>query len=78
MKSIYDFIIKPLGKKYNNSIHINNKELILNTKIENWKAVNRMGIVVQTPLAISTKIKKDDIVIIHQNVAETYKNSTET
>lgn len=68
MKSIYDFIIKPLGKKYNNSIHINNKELILNTKIENWKAVNRMGIVVQTPLAISTKIKKDDIVIIHQNV----------
>ena len=68
MKSIYDFIVKPAGERYSNKIKINDKELILNTNIENWKAVNRIAVVVETPLAFSTKIKKDDLVVVHQNV----------
>ena len=75
MKSIYDFIVKPLGEKYNNKINIKNKELYLNTKIEGWKFVNRLAIVVETPLAFDIGIKKGDIIVIHQNVFRTFYNS---
>ncbi|MAO22806.1 MAG: hypothetical protein CMJ25_18815 [Phycisphaerae bacterium] len=75
MKSIYDFIVKPLGEKYNNKINIKNKELYLNTKIEGWKFVNRLAIVVETPLAFDIGIKKGDTVVIHQNVFRTFYNS---
>ena len=61
MKSIYDFIIKPVGERYNNEIKIKNKKLILNTSIENWKAINRIALVIETPIAYSTKIKKGNL-----------------
>ena len=68
MKSLYDFIVKPLGERYNNAIKLGDKSLIINTKIENFKAVNRLAEVVSVPLAYSTAIKEGDIVVIHQNV----------
>jgi hypothetical protein len=72
MKSLYDFIIQPMGDKYSNTVKIGNKDIVVNTKIENWKFVNRLAIVKETPLAFDTKIKKGDIVIIHQNVFRTF------
>jgi len=72
MKSLYDFIIQPLGDKYSNTVKIGNKDIVVNTKIENWKFVNRLAIVKQTPLAFNTKIKVGDIVVIHQNVFRTF------
>ena len=72
MKSLYDFIVKPLGDKYNNTININNKKLIINTKIENWKFVNRLAEVVETPKAFKTPINKGNLLIIHQNVFRTF------
>ena len=75
MKSLYDFIIKPFGQgRYNNSKKINEKELILNTKIESWKFVNRFAEVVSTPLAFNTVIKKGDIIVLHQNVFRRFYN----
>jgi hypothetical protein len=68
MNSLYDFIVKPLGERYNNAIKLGDKSLIINTKIENFKAVNRLAEVVSVPLAYSTAIKEGDIVVIHQNV----------
>ncbi len=68
MNSLYDFIVKPLGERYNNVIKLGDKSLIINTKIENFKAVNRLAEVVSVPLAYSTAIKEGDIVVIHQNV----------
>ena len=72
MNSIYDFIVKPVGDKYKNTVKIDNKELVVNTKIENWKFVNRIAEVVQVPLAFNTGIKKGDKVLIHQNVFRTF------
>jgi len=74
MKSVYDFIVKPLGDRYDNVKKINNKDLILNTKIESWKFVNRFAEVVSTPLAFNTPIKKGDIVVVHQNVFRRFYN----
>ena len=72
MKSLYDFIVKPLGDKYKNTVKIAGKNVVINTKIENWKFVNRLAEVIETPLAFKSDIKKGDIVVIHQNVFRTF------
>ena len=72
MKSLYDFIIEPLGDKYKNEIQVGDKKIVVNTKIESWKFVNRLAKVVKTPLAFTTKIKKGDIIVVHQNVFRTF------
>ena len=72
MKSLYDFIVEPLGDKYNNTVKVGDKSLIVNTKIESFKFVNRLAKVIKTPLAFNVDIKIGDIVIIHQNVFRTF------
>jgi len=75
MNSLYDFIVKPIGEgRYNNSKKIGEKELILNTKIESWKFVNRFAEVVSTPLAITSNIKKGDTIVVHQNIFRRFYN----
>ena len=56
MKSLYDFIVEPLGEKYSNTIKVGDKNLVLNTKIESFKFVNRLAKVLETPKAFSTSI----------------------
>ena len=68
MRSLYDFIIKPLGDRYENELKLGNKTLVLNTKIESFKSVNNLAVVVETPKAFKTNIKKGDIIVIHHNV----------
>jgi len=74
MKSLYDFIVEPLGDKYNNEIKVGDKKLVVNTKIESWTFVNRLAKVIETPLAFKTDIKKGDTIVIHQNVFRTFYN----
>jgi co-chaperonin GroES (HSP10) len=68
MNSLYDFIITPLGDRYNNEIKIGDKTLIINTSIESFKSVNNLAVVVKTPKAFNTGIKVGDVVVIHHNV----------
>jgi len=68
MRSVFDFIVKPVGERYNNKVKIADKELIVNTKIESFKSVNNFAEVAALPLAYSTDIKVGDIVVIHHNV----------
>jgi hypothetical protein len=68
MNSLYDFIVEPLGDKYSNTIMVDGKELVVNTKIEDFKFVNRLAKVIKTPLAFNLDIKIGDIVVVHQNV----------
>jgi len=74
MKSVYDFIIKPVGKVYDNSIDVDGKELLLNTSIEKHKFVNNKAIVVSTPLAFDTPIEEGDEIIVHHNIFRRYYN----
>jgi len=74
MKSVYDFIVKPIGDRYANTKKIGDTELVLNTKVESWKFVNRFAEVVSTPLAVATPVKQGDIVVIHQNVFRRFYN----
>ena len=72
MNSLYDFIVRPLGKEYSNDINIGGVKLILNTKIESFKFVNNLAIVVSIPLAYKTRINVGDIIVIHHNVFRTF------
>ena len=64
MRSLYDFIVKPLGEEYDNEITIGDKKLVLNTKIESFKFVNNVAEVVEVPVAFNTPIEKGDLIII--------------
>ncbi len=68
MKSLYNFIVKPHGERYNNTIKLNEKELIVNTNIEHHQFINKKAIVVSTPIAFNSPIKKGDIVYVHHNL----------
>ena len=68
MRSVFSFIVKPVGDRYDNKVKVEGKDLILNTKIENFKSVNNLAEVIEIPLAYSTNIKIGDLVIIHHNV----------
>ena len=68
MRSVFNFIVKPVGSRYDNEIKVEGGSLILNTKIESFKSVNNLAEVVAIPLAYSTDIQVGDLVIIHHNV----------
>ena len=68
MKSVYNFVVKPKGKRYNNTKKINDVELIINTEIYNHQYVNREAEVISTPIIGDTNIKPGDTVVVHHNV----------
>ena len=68
MKAYKDFLVSPVGERYNNSTKVGNKNLILNTEVYNHQFVNRTAKVIATPLLFPSPINVNDEVIIHHNV----------
>jgi len=68
MRSIYDFIIKPVGERYDNKVELGEHTLITNSSIESFKHVNNVAEVVETPVAFATPIRKGDLIVVHHNV----------
>ena len=68
MKAYKDFIISPIGERYNNSTKVGDKELIINTEIFNHQYVNRLAKVIEVPILFNTPVRKDDEIIVHHNV----------
>ena len=63
-----DFIISPIGDRYNNSTRVGEKKLVLNTEVYNHQYVNRLARVIATPLLFQSPINVGDEVIVHYNV----------
>ena len=74
MKSVYNYIIKPKGKRYKNSIDVGEKSLILNTEIFNHQYVNREAEIISLPSVGSSELKVGDTVIVHHNVFRRWHN----
>ena len=74
MKSVYNFVVKPKGERYNNTKKLDGGELILNTEIFNHQFVNREAEVISTPIIGDTDIKPGDTVIVHHNVFRRWHN----
>ena len=68
MKAYKDFIVSPIGKRYNNSKKVGDKNLILNTEIYNHQFVNRNAKVIATPLLFQSPLNVGDEVIVHHNI----------
>ena len=68
MKSIYGFLIKPIGGRYNNIKKVGDKELVLNTELYNHQYINREAEVLSIPKIGETDIKPGDIVVVHHNI----------
>tara|TARA_R100001463_G_scaffold80917_3_gene135372 strand:- start:124 stop:702 length:579 start_codon:yes stop_codon:yes gene_type:complete len=68
MKTYKDYLISPIGERYNNSKKVGDKELIVNTEIFNHQYVNRKAKVIATPLLFQSPIEVGDEVIVHHNV----------
>ena len=74
MKSVYNFVVKPKGERYNNTKKVGDSELILNTEIYNHQYINREAIILSTPIIGDTDIKPGDTVIVHHNVFRRWHN----
>ena len=74
MKGVYGFLIKPKGDRYNNTVDIDDKKLIVNTEIYNHQYVNREAIVLSAPKINNTDIKEGDTILVHHNVFRRWHN----
>ena len=74
MKSIYGLLIKPIGERYNNTVKVDDKELILNTEIYNHQYINREAEVVGLPILGNTDISIGDKVVVHYNIFRRWHN----
>ena len=74
MKAYKDFIVSPIGERYNNSTKVGDKQLILNTEIYNHQFVNRLAKVIATPLLFQSPINVGDEVIVHHNIFRRWHN----
>ena len=74
MQSLYAFIVEPIKSRYNNTKKIAEKNLILNTEIQDHRYVNRNAVVISTPINVKTNIKIGDEIIVHHNVFRRYSN----
>jgi len=72
MRSIFDFVVEPLGGRYSNTKDINGVNLILNTQIFTHQNVNRLAIVKSLPITGDTNISIGDQVVVHHNVFRRY------
>jgi hypothetical protein len=68
MKSVNDFIVTPINGRYNNTVKVDEIDLVVNTKIEEFKSISKIAEVVALPLSIKTNIKIGDKVIVHHNI----------
>ena len=74
MKSIFNFIVTPKEKRYNNVKKLGDKELILNTEIFNHQNVSRNAIVLEAPIMSCSEVEKGDEVIIHHNIFRRWRD----
>ena len=68
MDAYKDYIINPIGDRYNNSVRVGDKELVLNTEIFNHQYINRLAKIIATPLLFQSPLNVGDEVIVHLNI----------
>ena len=74
MKSVYNFVVTPVGERYNNTKEVEGGNIILNTEIYNHQFVNRIAKVISIPIIGDTDIQPGDDIIIHFNVFRRWNN----
>jgi hypothetical protein len=68
MNAYKDYVVTPIGSRYNNVKKFDEKELILNTEVFNHQYVNRLAKIIATPLLLKSPLNVGDEVIVHHNI----------
>ena len=68
MRAINNYIVEPIGNRYNNYVSVGDKKLITNTSIEKAEHVNRLAKIISLPTAFEAELQVDDMVLVHHNV----------
>ena len=74
MQALFDYIVKPIGGRYNNSIDVDGSELLLNTEISNHQYVNREAEILALPKNIKSNLKVGDTIVVHHNIFRRWYN----
>ena len=74
MIGLFDFLVKPDGDRYNNSVKVGDKDLILNTEVSSHQYINREAVVLDPPRFNPTNISSGDKLLIHHNVFRRWYN----
>ena len=74
MQALQDYIIKPIGNRYNNSVDVEGKDLIINTEVFNHQYINREAEIIAVPAYGDPKLNVGDVVIVHHNVFRRWHN----
>lgn len=73
MRHTHCYIVEPVNGRYNNKKSVADKELILNTSIEDHKFVNRNATIIALPIINENEyLQIGDEIIIHHNVFRRY------
>lgn len=75
MQSLFNYIISTKNR-YNNKVHVGDKELIVNTEVteRDYVFVNRIGTIINVPASAEAILKKNDEVIVHHNIFRRWLN----
>lgn len=68
MNSLHQFIVKPYKSRYDNSVDVDGKELIVNSQVSEFKFVSKKAVVISIPALYSGPIEEGDVVYIHHNI----------
>ncbi|HEY6143745.1 MAG TPA: hypothetical protein VIV55_10075 [Flavobacterium sp.] len=69
LQSVHKFLIKPVeGKQYINTVKAGDKEVIVNTSIENAEDVQRFAEVLALPMCYDGNVQVGDTVVVQHNV----------
>ena len=60
MNAYKDYIVSPMGCRYNNSVQVGERELIVNTEVFNHQYINRLAKVIATPLLFQSPLNVGD------------------
>ena len=74
MQALFDYIIKPKGKRYNSAVDVDGTELVINTEVFNHQFVNREAEVLAIPKNNKSELEVGDTIIVHHNVFRRWHN----
>ena len=74
MRSVFNFLVEPKNGRTTATKQIDDKELLLNTELQNHQYTSRLGVVKATPTAMDTEVQVGDEVILHHNVFRAFRD----
>ena len=75
MKALFNYVVQPVGDRYNNTVKVDDTNLIVNTEVSNHQFINRKARVIATPTELTDcEVSVGDEIIVHHNVFRRWYN----